>query len=123
MSLETSSINLAIRKLLNGDFVRHLVSEPEIWRHLGGHAFQIFPGGKCVVRGVHTDGLENLRVFAQAFALKAGLGNLAAILVPRRCVELIEPAFVFPTGRADVDAVLSKAGSSALDRGAVEWHE
>jgi hypothetical protein len=34
---------------------------------------------------------------------------------------LIEPAVVLPRGRANVDAILSKAGSSALDRGAVEW--
>jgi hypothetical protein len=70
-----------------------------------------------------TDGLENLRVFAQALPLKARLSNLATKFVTRRCIELIEPALIFPTRRAHIDALVGESENSALKRGAVKCHE
>lgn len=54
--------------------------------------------------------------------IESSLGELAAILIAARGVKLVEPALIFPTRCADMDALPRQAGSSGLNGSAVKWH-
>ena len=68
---------------------------------------------ESVVGGIDADGFEDLGVFAQALALKPGLGELAPVFVAAAVVKHPAPAGVFPRGRADVNA-LRRQGDGSL---------
>jgi hypothetical protein len=64
---------------------------------------------------------ECLGIFGEAIALEPGGGDFAAVFVAGGGVELAEPAFVFPGGRADVNAMVAgDAGEQIGGFGAVE---
>lgn len=111
-----------IRELLDRDLVRHLEREEEILRHLRDQAVEIAMIGKLVVSGINADGFEDFRIFAQAVPLEARLGKLAPTLVVCWRIELPEPAFVFPTRRADEHATGGKFRRLFFDLVTVKGH-
>jgi hypothetical protein len=78
--------------------------------------------GSHLIRRVHAHRLKNLRIFAQAVALKPGLGELAAMLVSRQRVKLAKPTLVFPTHRADIHTFGGECRRLFFHRLTVEGH-
>src|SRR5437899_5311397 len=59
-------------KLFDGKRIGHLEAESETVRHLICQPLQILVTRKIVIRRIDANGLENLRVFAQAVTLEPG---------------------------------------------------
>lgn len=91
-------------ELLDGDRVGYLEGKEEIVRHVEDQTLQILPAGERVVGRVHTHGLDDLAVLAEAIALESGLGQLAAVFAAVSGVKLAQPALVLSRGRAKVSA-------------------
>ena len=81
----------------------------KIIRHGIRQLVQILAPWKIVVGRIHADRLEHFRVFAQAIPLKSFCGDLAAIFVSPRSIELPQPALVLPRGDADEHALTGKS--------------
>jgi hypothetical protein len=90
-----------IGKFLERDRIGHLEAKLEITGHGIRQLLQIFPPGEIVIGGVHANRFEHFGILGQAIALKTGLGEFAPMKVPVPVIELIQPAFIFPTGRAN----------------------
>ena len=87
------------------DVVGHFESEAIVLRRVRHQPLDPLWRREAVVAGVHADCGEDFSVLAEAFAIEARCGKLAARQVALRAVERAQPAFVFPGGRADVDVI------------------
>jgi hypothetical protein len=66
---------------------------------------------------ISTDRGEGLGVFGQAFLLELLLRELAPRLVAVLAVDRAEPALIFPTRRAEIDASLGQSSQFGPEPG------
>lgn len=100
-----------VGEFLNSDGVSNLQGELELVRRLVDQALQILLAREGVIGRIHADGFEDLGIFPQTVSVEACHCELSSVLVPGAVVERPEPPWVFPRGRADVNALRCQIGS------------